>query len=325
LSGCDFLTFSAPVESAWLHRLANESAIFIVGDGVTAKEYAHILRRNKCPFKVLATTSVLHDPSVCSDGFILLACPKSRLEVAHALDSIGLIKGKNYESFYRLLRNRAVFDFRGGVSFELEQWLRLCRELVRMPTLGGIDVLVNSNVLPTLIAIVGESFNRLKKELHIKLSIELLGEIDCSAIKSLELDLLEVIVREARVEYFNADRLNALLDNGEVESAHVVCIGNNTLFMSDKFSCERHESHPEYYDSLLFDCSYLSEYNKNNSGNCVSRRMFPIFDHNLKLKLCSLYNVPAQTDYFYSDIESAEYIKKRNELCTACRQKGLHR
>lgn len=322
----EFLPFSAPVEEVWLRKVIDAPKVYIIGEGVTAQEYSHILRRLRCQFESVPPMQAIDYPASLSDGYKIIACYKERESVTRALEAARFIRGEHFETFFLLLRNRAVFDFRGHFDFSEAAWLEAISYLKNFPTLGGVDIFVDHDGVARLYAAIGAFLKTLRRDFHVKLSIDVEGQFDRHVAGRFEVDLIELLVREKGRACFDPDAFDNVCKNGSFRQAHVVYIACGEPAAGENFSSERQQHHPPYYDEmLLVDSTGPAVSKRNGSGFCLSRRMYPVFDERLHLKLCSLYDSAARTAISCLDYKAENYAERRNALCLKCRQAGLYR
>ncbi len=322
----EFLSFSSPIEEGWLTKIKGVPKIYIIGDGVTAQEYSHIIRKLGEPFECVSSKEAIVDPLSLSGGYMIVACHQERKNVVNALGSAKFIRGEHFETFFRLLRNRAVFDFRGDFDFSEADWLEVISYIKSFPTLGGIDIVIDTNDVVRLPVAIGKSLRKLASDFHVKLSINFDGQFDIHTLRGLDVDLVELLVRGKGRKYFDPSAFDKLCKEALFRHAHVVYIECNNPVVGENFSSDRQEKHPPYYDAMLtgHDLEQMALKDSDNRF-CLSRRMFPIFDEKLNLKLCSLYDSVARTNISCLDSKSRDYIVLRNTLCTECKQVGLYR
>jgi hypothetical protein len=325
LSDCDFLEFSKPIDDNWIFELKNHSKIYIIGQGVTAIEYAHILSNYGMVFECLDPEVVIKNPNDLCNGYSIVACHHHFKTVINALEDASLLRGKDYNTFYNLLRNRAVFDFREDILCDKNDFIQVVASLKSMVTVGGIDIFINASNFEYFNSEFGELLKDFTQFFHIKVSIE----IDCipnfESYHSFYVDLIEIIVRSHYRSFFDADAFHNLNQIAQFKNAHVIyidCIDEKR----ESFSSERQIGHPKYYDETILNHknnTFMSD--TLNNSHCLSRRMFPIFDNKVNLKLCSLFNSLALTSFTWKEGFSSEYIRKRNTLCLSCKNAGIYR
>ncbi|GEM_PF-4914884 len=322
----EFLPFSAPVEEIWLRKVVDAPKTYIIGEGVTAQEYSHILRRLRCSFESVSSKQAIDNPLLLSDGYMIVACYKARKNVTRALEAAKFIRGVHFDLFFQLLRNRAVFDFRGLFDFSEEGWLEAISYIKSYSTLGGIDIFVDQDGVTRLSVSVAESLRALCRDFHVKLSIDVNGQFDSHVVGNFEVDLIELLVREKGRAYFDPDAFDKVCKNASFSQAHIVYIACDEPISGENFSSEVQSHHPAYYDEMLPADSVVSTVLKRKGSDfCLSRRMYPVFDKKLNLKLCSLYDSAARTAIPCLDKKVGNYAERRNALCLQCRQAGLYR
>jgi len=323
----EFLQFSAPIDERWLSEVSRVAKVYIIGNGVTAQEYVHILRRQACTVQRISPEEVIADPLALADGYMIVACHHQRDSVVSALEKVEFVREKHFDTFYRLLRNRAVFDFRAGFDFTEEDWSGTIAYIRKYQTLGGIDILINSKDIVGLNTTMGGLLKRLSGDFHLKLSIDVRQQFDLATLACFEVDLVELLIRDTANSDFDPAAFDSVCQTARFRNAHVVYIDAAACIAGANYSSEQQADHPPYYDAILHNNRETGQFahEKSHSGFCLSRRMYPIFDGKLNLKLCSLFDAAARTRLSKHDAEGREYVSQRNALCSACKRAGIYR
>lgn len=321
-----FLYLSRPIENTWLKNLEKYNLSYIVGNGVTAKEYACILKRANIEHKVINVNSILQNPSSYTNGFVVLACPKDRSKLVKFMKDFGFIKGVDYDSFFNLIRNRAVFDLRNSCfEFSIDKWVNTTKHLESISTIGGIDILLNSKNLMELPSSVSSNFFKLQETFHLKVAIELISKLELSTLLKLNVDLIELIVRPDSIKFFDPTLIDEWIAEELDFNIHVIFSGIEIPMHKYNFSYEYQSLHPRSFDTYLSE-RLAKDFNfEDNLSTCTSRRMFPAFDKNLNLKACSLYEYIGLFNYDFSMMHSKSFVDIRNSLCKKCISVNLHR
>lgn len=321
---CDaFEPFSAPVDSYWLKLFAQKREVIVVGSGVTAAEYTAIFRRASINFRRLDPSMVddeAFDQVLDGSDVVLIATPRGKVEVQDSLSRKGLIERVNFYTYLYCLRNRAVFDFKSGIEFNLLDSERVSKRLKSMPTLAGCDYILGQ-LEATRVNLVNLLVVSLRS-LHTKYTAELTN-FNTAFVKDLvRPDVLEIIVRKQICpkdvifvkEYISDNRgihVHAMFVDCEVQDYPIFD------------SYERQEFHPSYYDEELLAKATIP--NSEKRKMCLSRRLFPIFDSRLKLKLCSLFGSVASSDLDIDQVNTKKFSSNRNRLCIRCSSREIHR
>ncbi len=326
LSVFDFAERSRPLERTWLDRLSlKREKILIIGSGVTAKEYGCILHNAGVPYDTVDPTAKLDDHIKCKDRYLIVACPNHRKRVVDQLFRSGLKRGLDFNTYFELLRNRCVFDFRTTDTLLAEAALsRTLKSLESIATIGGIDVAIDSKTPATWQQLV-TAISMLPRKYHTKISIEVTAHVDSELLENAPVDLVELIVRRGKEHFYEDELKERLYQSNKKKKYHVVFIDVDRWSRIDQISQVSEHDHPRYFDELIYFYESVMKRPVQSEGVCVSRRMFPIFDGRLKLKLCSLYGDLATTQLDVENLFGEQYIRRRNSLCSRCQQASLHR
>lgn len=329
LLDCNFLEFSTPINNDWVIKLQDYSKVYIIGNGVTAVEYSHILNNFNILFEFVEPKIVFDNIDYLRNGYSIVACYHDFKKIISILDSYGFVRGKNYDTFYVLLRNRAVFDFRKGRKLDSDNFKSVVKSLRYFKTVAGIDVFINASDIYLFDELVIEVLKNARAYFHVKVSIELDCKLDVGLYNCFYSDLIEVIVRKDCYNLFNHEEFDLLCtEQHNFKQAHVIYIDCDKI-KGDNFSSDQQINHPQYYDEHLLISSEIDgelyQINRDNELYCLSRRMFPVFDERLNLKLCSLFDSVARTELCLDAVFSCNYINKRNKLCELCRDRDVYR
>lgn len=324
----DFAAFSRPIDLSWLQYLAQiqlEKCIYVVGSGVTASEYAFILLRAGIRHDLVDVEELDNILLVKQNIFVLVASPGARKKIEAMLIAHGFQKDIDYLNHLHALRNRAVIDFRGWTYFDAGFLALVLSRLIKMPTVGGVDFLIDEPLLVDKIESVlsGAVYGIHTKVTYYPRNLESWDFSGIKKLQSLEINLLDfpiptvyefVASTEARIVLSRSEKIYLMLAREMVMDD----LQMQRVYFENKY--------PWYFDRELTGAAVeVDSASYADHQRCLSRRMFPIFAGDFSLKLCSLYDELAKTSISFDQCFSSEYVAARNALCVRCAQKGLHR
>ncbi len=315
-----------PFEQEWLSRLSrlHDRQIVLIGSGITCLEYAHILNRANITYACIDESEVhRHVELFSKTSFYLIATPSNRVIIKSFLQECGLIFERDFITYLSALRNRAVFDLRDCQLFDCYKALAISQQLMHLKTLGGIDFIVDQSFnLSFLYPIVIYT----KKFAHTRLIYypndlmpELPMNLDC-------FDSVDLILQNLLLSQFQGimPALCLLKEKHSFLHCFVNELTYNTLSGEQLSNIYIDNNHVLYYDNFLSAPSLEAPAAIQNKS-CISRRMFPVFDSCLHLKICSLYNEEAFTGLPLEMVYSGDFADLRNALCERCIGMVLHR
>lgn len=316
--------FSNPFEFDWIKKLKKqEKKVSIIGYGVTANEISIICRKNNIRTENLCPKNFLKS-NISKEKLYILACPSLHNQIINKFKEKNNLIHLNYISFKNILRNRIVFDLgSGSVKIKKHKVLNEINKYSLIPSVCGVDFL--SDCYDNLIAI-GEILKHVKN-LHKKAVLYCYKGLLKIPQKNLEgFNVMELKI-EKNTTINQKNIINSISKNKKIFKDFQIFTSNKKLVKKIKSSNIFYEKKfPKYYDE------FINLKNKEASSGeiktlpgklCLSRRLFPIFDKNLRLKCCSLYKKVLPPSYRL--ITSKTFIEERKKLCKKCIKNKLHR
>jgi hypothetical protein len=315
---------SNPFEFDWINKLKKqEKKVSIIGNGVTANEVSIICKKNNIGTEKLCPKKFLKN-NISKEKLYILACPSLHYQIIKRFKEKNNLIHLSFISFKNILRNRIVFDLgSGSVKIKKYKVLSLINKYSLIPSVCGVDFL--SDCYDNLIA-VGKILKHVKN-LHKRAVLHCYKGLLKIPQKNLEgFNVMEIKI-ENNTNINHKQIANIISKNKKFFKKVQIFTSNKKLVKKIKAPNIFYEKKfPKYYDE------FINLKNKEASTGeiktlpgkmCLSRRMFPIFDKNLRLKCCSLYKKVLPPSYRL--ITSKTFIEARKKLCEKCIKNKFHR